>query len=751
MRQFVRSPIGISLLLSLVLWLTGDCNDIVGHAYWNVAHRAYDQQAPKSIVLITVDDVADFDNNAAARLLTAVRKQMPKRVFFDHEVSNGLDRRGDENLARAFKSLGRDLTLVVRGQKFDVFQRENFRLPPQSIAGIVPIALSAWNSNSLNFVVSAPYQVKLGDKVFPTLSAELAGVVPGWQRLYHPDFFVDPTTVQKVLGHRLLDGQVPPGVLTGRNVVITSLGQAGVGGYFGHQSYPLIMHDVAGAYALMKPFSVDLTLAPLLLLALLGIWLGSQMKPRRIKFAIHGATVLIVLAIPVACRTIGIVIGPEGAIVMMMIYGVIRMWQKRMKRVQQTNASGLPNLIALSASNFDVGRDVVVVVIARYEEMLAVLPENLHGECALQIARRLSIDSKATDIYQGDGGHFGWSEEARPLERQLDHLEGLRALFAAPLLVGEHTFDTNIHFGLDRNEGIDRLTRVNSAVASANEALSNGRAIELFEAKRLAEAPWELSLHARIEEGLQNGDIWLAFQSQWDFESKSVTGAEALIRWDHPTRGPIAPDAFILQAERAGRIDTLTYWVLEQAITAALEINALGPRFQMSINLSAQMVDKPDLVANFVEITRRRGIDPGLLTIEITETSSVSNRPAACYNLTQLRALGFRLSIDDFGTGEASLTYLADLPSDELKLDRQFIARLLTSDRDRAIVMSTIALAHALGQSVVAEGIEDAATLEMLGTLGCDSAQGYFLGRPQPFAAYVAEYRAGMSRRYGVV
>lgn len=751
MRHFVRSPIGISLLLSLALWLTGDSNDIVGHGYWNVAHKAYDQEAPRSIVLVTVDDVADFDNNVAARLLGVVRKQMPKEVFFDREVSNSLDQRGDSNLARAIDSFGRDLTLVVRGQKLDDFGRENFKLPPIAIQGDARIALSAWNSNFLGYIESAPYQVKLGDMVYPTLSAELAGVGPGVQKLYFPDFFVDPATIPQVSGHQLLNGKVAPGLLAGRDVVITSLSQSGVGGYFGHRSYPLIMHDVAGASALMKPLSVDLTPVPLLLLALLGIWLGSRMKRNRIKFSIHGATLLFVLVIPVFFRAIGIVVGPEAAILMITFYGVIRLWQKRMKRVQQTNASGLPNLFALAASNFDVGRDVVVVVIARYEEMLAVLPEGLHGECALQIARRLSIDPKATEIYQGDGGHFGWSEEARPLEQQLDHLEGLRALFAAPLLVGEHTFDTNIHFGLDRNEGIDRLTRVNSAVASANEALSNGRAIELFEAKRLAEAPWELSLHARIEEGLQNGDIWLAFQSQWDFESESVTGAEALIRWDHPTRGPIAPDAFILQAERAGRIDTLTYWVLEQAITAALELNALGPRFQMSINLSAQMVDKPDLVANFVEITRRRGIDPGLLTIEITETSSVSNRPAACYNLTQLRALGFRLSIDDFGTGEASLTYLADLPSDELKLDRQFIARLLTSDRDRAIVMSTIALAHALGQSVVAEGIEDAATLEMLGSLGCDTAQGYFLGRPQPFAAYVAAYRAGISRQSGVV
>ena len=181
---------------------------------------------------------------------------------------------------------------------------------------------------------------------------------------------------------------------------------------------------------------------------------------------------------------------------------------------------------------------------------------------------------------------------------------------------------------------------------------------------------------------------------------------------------------------------------MELAITAALALNARGPRFQMSVNLSAQMVDKPDLVHNLAAIVRRRGIDPSLLTIEITETSSVRNRPAACQNLTRLREMGFRLSIDDFGTGEASLAYLADLPSDELKIDRRFVSRITTSSRDRAIVANTIALAHALGQSVVAEGIETEETLAMLRAMGCDYAQGYHLGRPKAFTLLEADYDA---------
>jgi EAL domain-containing protein (putative c-di-GMP-specific phosphodiesterase class I) len=488
--------------------------------------------------------------------------------------------------------------------------------------------------------------------------------------------------------------------------------------------------------------NINLTFIPLLLLAVLVTAFAQGMNSRLRRVFLYLLIFAVVVFAPVEVRFLGIVLPPEEAIIYLMSYGSIRLWRRRTRRIQQTSLSGLPNFVAFSSGKMSGGYDVIVAVVARYEEILATLPRELHEECAKQIARRLSVGSGATQIYHGDGGHFGWCEEARPIDVQLSHLEGLRALFSAPLQVGGHTFDTNIHFGLDRNEGIDPLTRVNSALASANDALSSGRAVEVFEAHRLAEAPWELSLHARIDEGLRNGDIWLAYQPQWDFHGERISGAEALIRWNHPTRGFIPPDQFILQAERAGRIDALTYWVLEEAITAAQAVNALGPRFQMSINLSAQMVGKSDLVGNFREIVTRRGIDPCLLTIEITETSSLVDRAEAVHNLSLLRELGFRLSIDDFGTGEASLAYLADLPSDELKIDRRFVSRLLTSERDRAIVSSTISLAHALGQRVVAEGIEDQATFRLLASLGCDQAQGYYLSKPQPFDVMFLDYQA---------
>lgn len=747
MRRILRSTIGKITLIVMALWWFG-LSDAIDHAYWNFRYKQVATPAPRDIVVMSLDDLREYGNTEEAAILLRVRRMMPREVLLDAKVKTGADRNADAALASAIESFGDALTIIVRSEQLDNFPANAFRFPPAEIVGNARVVVSAWNTNFLANAVSTPMSLSINGADYATVSAYLAHAGKARKDTIYPDFSIDPKTIRTISARDLLDGKVSAEAVSGRTVIIAARGSAPIAGYFGRVVTSPVPLDIAGAAALRKPFSINLTGLPLLLLTLLALTLVARLGLYRLKLPAYIGVVAFVLIVPAMLRDYGIVSSPDVSICALVLFGGLRLWHKRTRRIQHTSVSGLPNLLAFSTTDLGVGRDVVVAVIARYEEMLATLPADLHGEFARQIARRISIGTGSEEIFQGDSGHFVWSEEARPLEVQIDHLEGLRALFSAPLNIGLHTFDTNIHFGLNRNEGLDTLTRVNSALVSANEALANGRVVELFEAHRLAEAPWELSLHARIDEGLRNGDIWLAFQPQWSLQDNRIYGAEALIRWNHPTRGPITPDAFILQAERAGRIDALTYWVLEEAITAALMINALGKRFQMSVNLSAQMVDKPDLVSRFSEIVARRGIDPTLLTIEITETSSVRNRPAACHNLTQLRSMGFRLSIDDFGTGEASLAYLADLPSDELKLDRRFVSRIVSSQRDRAIVSSTIALAHALGQAVVAEGIEDAATFSLLQDLGCDSGQGYYLGRPQPFASFRTLYEESLLRRH---
>ncbi|MFC3174675.1 EAL domain-containing protein [Novosphingobium bradum] len=666
----------------------------------------------------------------------------PRAIYFDPRG----DEPASESLQAELRALNGKAAVVVRGGYSPyIGVGATVQIPQWLKNSQIRTVASAWRSNLWLYAQSSPYAFRADGRVLPALSADMAGVSGSPDSQFVPDFRINLRKVHIVTPGDLLGPSARKPDFSGKTVIVSRVRNAPdqLFGYFGKRGrYDPVYVDIAAATDIQRSISPTISGFPLLLLFLGLIVAVRRIASGRWRFLAYLGVSVFLVAAPAVAQTFGAFTRTRDAFVAAFVYTAMRLWAKWRRKVRETSQSGLPNFVALVQEKALVEHDIVVGVIARYEEFLASIPGELHGECARQIARRFAVGCGARTIYHGEAGFFAWSEAARPTDQQLEHLEGMRALFAAPLLVGGHMFDTNVHFGLDRNYKLDGQSRVNTALASASEALRDGRPVELFQADRLANAAWELSLLARIDEGMRNGDIWLAYQPQWDYRENRISGAEALIRWNDPVRGPIRPDEFILQAERAGRIDALTYWVLEQAIGAAEEFNAIGRRFQTSINLSAQLVDKPGLVSSMAEIVRRRGIDCRLLTVEVTETASLHDRPAAIRNLRELQAMGFRLSIDDFGTGEASLLYLAELPSDELKIDRQFVSRIVHHERERHIVRSTVKLAHALGQTVVAEGIEDLPTFDLLRKLGCDAGQGYYIGRPETFAQLRSRYTA---------
>lgn len=742
MRAFFKKPLVIATLIACLCGLL-KVGQPLDHIYWNVWFRLGQTEAPKSIVIVTLDNEAAWRSMPGAdkaRLLQKLAEQAPRGIYLDQPI----DTDPTTDLSREIRALGDKITIVKRVD-IESPKLADERIPDGAVIGNARIAYSGWYTNLMLFAQGAPYKLRFGGHDVPALASLLAGRKSD-STYFIPNFQIDPNSVRTVEGKTFLAGVVEKDLLTGRSIIVGSTRRSPESqiGYFGHGYVNPVMLDIAGAAAIARGDSVRLGDFPLLLLFIVGVMLAGQLRERKLRWTAYAVVAVTIVFGPAILQSFAaLYVIPSTAILAMAFYAGIRIWAKWRRSVQQTSASGLPNFSALAEKPLSAGQDLVVATIGRYEEFLAMLPSHLHGECARQIARRFAVGSNAAQIYHGEGGHFAWVERAANAEHQSEHFEGLRALFSAPLLVGGHMFDTNVHFGIDRNSELDTLTRLNAALASANEALKSGQTIQQFEARRLADAPWELSLLARIDEGMKNGDIWLAYQPQWDYREGRLNGAEALVRWNDPERGPIRPDAFIVQAENAGRIDALTYWVMEEAISAAQAMNALGSRFQMSVNLSALLVDKPSLISAVSEISRRRGIDCSLFTIEVTETASVYNRPAAVHNLQQLRAMGFRLAIDDFGTGESSLLYLAELPSDELKIDQHFVSRIRTGERERQIVNSTIRLAHALRQTVVAEGIEDEETFEMLRRMGCDTGQGYYIARPGTFEQLRSGYLRG--------
>ena len=245
-------------------------------------------------------------------------------------------------------------------------------------------------------------------------------------------------------------------------------------------------------------------------------------------------------------------------------------------------------------------------------------------------------------------------------------------------------------------------------------------------------SPDRVALVADLRHAIERDQLVLHYQPQVDVRTGGFVAVEALMRWPHPERGLLAPDAFIPLAEQTQLIRPLTRWAIGAALRQAVAWQAAGMAIPVAVNLSAHDVQDPGLPEVVAELLAASGAPANQLRLEITESSLLADPERARENLAALRALGIRIAIDDFGTGYSSLNYLQRLPVDELKIDKSFVQSMATDEGARSIVRAVIDMADDLGLGVVAEGVEDRATWEVLAALGCDMAQGYYFSPPLP-------------------
>jgi diguanylate cyclase (GGDEF)-like protein len=241
----------------------------------------------------------------------------------------------------------------------------------------------------------------------------------------------------------------------------------------------------------------------------------------------------------------------------------------------------------------------------------------------------------------------------------------------------------------------------------------------------------ESDMHEAID-GHDGHDFFLEYQPIVDMASGAVTAVEALMRWQHPTRGLVPPSAFVPVAEQTGMIVPLTLWVIREALAQlrAWDEDPDTHGLSLAVNISGRLMSEPGIGSAVARELHHGGVDPRRLILEITESLLMEDRSYAIQTLCQLRALGTRLSVDDFGTGYSSLSRLNKLPIDEVKIDQSFVSQLEHGDVGRTIVKASIAMAHGLGLRVVAEGVETERQLGTLRAFGCDEGQGYYFGRP---------------------
>jgi EAL domain-containing protein (putative c-di-GMP-specific phosphodiesterase class I) len=276
---------------------------------------------------------------------------------------------------------------------------------------------------------------------------------------------------------------------------------------------------------------------------------------------------------------------------------------------------------------------------------------------------------------------------------------------------------------------------VQRADVAMYEAKRTQTGIVTYSAERDPYSADRLGLLAELRRAIAQDELVLHFQPKVAVTGGAVTGVEALVRWQHPQRGLLGPGEFVPLAERTGTVAELTRWVLDAALRQARAWMDAGRELPVAVNLAAANVVDVALPDAIAALLAEHGVPGRLLECEISEHTVMADPLRAMEVLGRLRAMGLRLSLDDFGTGHSSLAYLKRLPLDEVKIDRSFVAGMIADENDAVIVRSTIDLARNLGLDVVAEGVEDAATLGALGALRCDVAQGFHLSRPLPAAA----------------
>jgi diguanylate cyclase (GGDEF)-like protein len=382
------------------------------------------------------------------------------------------------------------------------------------------------------------------------------------------------------------------------------------------------------------------------------------------------------------------------------------------------------------------GVALLFIDLDRFKTINDSLGHHIGDQMLREVATRLRAAVRETDLVARLGGDefvvvlegIYRAEDVSTLARKILAQVGM------PYRIEEHDLHTSPSIGVSvyPSDGEDIDTLMRSADTAMYHAKTSGRNNVQFFAPHMNDAARaRLGIENALRTALRDGQFELHYQPQFHLTSRRFVGLEALIRWRHPERGLVPPGEFIALAEEVGLISEIGDWVLDAACRQARAWEDAGFDFgQVSVNIAAQHFARPDMIEDVRRALRQSGLAAERLGIEVTESGLMGPGDKSLDALNELYALGVRLSIDDFGTGYSSLAYLKRLPVQYLKIDRSFVKDIETDRSDAIIAHSVIALAHALGLEVVAEGVETQGQARFLEERGCDRVQGYLYARP---------------------
>ena len=704
------------------------------------------QKASGDIVVVGIDSRSLAEVNRwpwpranYAKIIDQLIKAGAEKIGFDISFVYKSDVNNDKMMVNSLKNSKGKVFLATR---FIIDPISRKRIDKATIPEMSRYAEDVninWRVGIFGLPKLFPYQLMVNGKYSPTMASLLSGVSGQKNEYFRADYAIDINTIPMFSAVDVLNGKISPSKFKGKNIIVAFAASETDDMYRwpGRGMTPGGYFWVAAAETLKRGKPLDIGWLTPWAIGMVVACAFMHLHKKALRRLIYASGVAGLIFGPLILDQNLIFVDVTPALLALAIVGGARIRANIRKRLHESaitnNVSGQYNLNALREVVAPEGSSLIVAKVHNFIDMKATFPPEREKDLIDQIVARIDLNRNGATLYQGDDGVFAWMAAAPNQADVQDQVDALYAIFRSPIMLDGISINVFMTFGLDNDDSRALPNRLNTALLAADEAAKLGHRWAQTDRSKSQLVETQLRLLGELDHAIANGELWVAYQPKFDLVAKRICGAEALIRWNHPHRGEISPQDFIGLAEDQNRIDNLTLFVLRDAIKAAAAVNTNGLGFEIAVNLSPRsFYDQPiDLIINTILIDNQ--LPPHLLTLEVTETAVMSDDGIFLEMLDKLDSIGVNISIDDFGTGQSTLSYLKLIPGNEVKIDRSLIMGIDRDEQAHNLVISTINMIHSLKKIALAEGVEDAIVLDLVTKIGFEKAQGYHIGRPMRF------------------
>lgn len=700
-----------------------------------------EKPATGDLVIIEIDakslealDRWPWPRHFHADLITILSRVGVEQIAFDVDFSVASDAAEDRLLSAALAGSGVPVILPTFRQlrtSAGTDYAENLPLPVfRENALLASVNVHPDEHGQLN---DYSFGTITGSTVRPSLGSMIAGSAGAINQRFRIDQSIAPATIPRFSFVDVLQGKVAPSLLRGKKILVGAtaieIGDRYATGR--HGIVPGVVVQALAAETLLQSGNLpNIGAWPCLLVVvaiiLVMVW---RARPSWQCAMVGGASMVTLYAALLLAEHLSLLTWDnESALAFLVLFFAI---DKLFQAGADLHTSRFYNLLSnlpneamlVRQMSESPGCTIAIAKIADFGDFVAVTDGHTRAALFDRIAARLKFLAVNAHIYHLDSDTLGWIIRDGHSDDLDGHFRTAAALLRPSFDADGKSIQVSAAFGVSDNS----LDDAKIAARLAESAGSPWQAYSIEAAKTV-----KLRQHILVdmEQAIADGDIFTMYQAKMSLKTKQIVGAEALVRWTHPVHGSVGPAIFVPILEKADRIDTLTLHVLQTAVDDFSRWARQGITIGVAVNLSAKLLNNPPFIESAIAVIESAEIPNDKITFEVTETAALNDIELSINALNKIRTAGIKISIDDYGTGQSTLSYLQRLPVDEIKLDQSFIRTMAIDDVNRLMVSSTIELAHALNMTIVAEGIEDDRTFELLAAFNCDVGQGWQISKP---------------------